>query len=216
MQIRRANTRGYIPHSYLGQDNYQSYRSFSCMSYQDPEYLGWGPVKTINDDRTQPGFKTAWHEHCNLDILNYMIQGQCRHYDNLGNDNIASRGQIQHFWCGDSIWHELSNESDRENRYLQIWIEPNSLVTERDPSYRLIDKGLEFGKIPVQFKNSRLEVYAGVLDQNCLTNNSYLLVLEGELAVNGVKLDAGDAAAIDQQVLVEIIDCPHIILFEIQ
>ena len=214
MQIRKSNTRGYIPRSYLGQDNYQSYRSFSCMSYQDPAHMGWGPVKTINDDHTKPGFKTAWHEHCNLDILNYMIQGECRHYDNIGNNNVASRGQIQHFWCGDSIWHELSNDSNTENRYLQIWIEPNSIVNERQATYQLINKGLEFGKIPIEFKNSRIEVYAGILDQNCLTANSYLLVLEGELMIDGIRLESGDAATIDSQVLVEPIGGVHIILFE--
>lgn len=216
MLIRKSNTRGFIPRSYLGEENYQSYRSFSCMSYQDPDHMGWGPVKTINDDLTKSGFKTAWHEHCNLDILNYMIQGECRHRDNIGNDNIAGRGQIQHFWCGDSIWHELSNESSSDNRYLQIWIEPNSIVPERTPSYQLINKGLEFGKIPVNFKNSRIEVYAGILDQNCITHNSYLLVLEGELTINGIKLESGDAATIDQQVLLEPAGSAHIILFEIQ
>ena len=214
MQIRKSNTRGYIPRSHQGLDNYQSYRSFSCMSYQDPDHLGWGPVRTINDDRTKPGFKTAWHEHCNLDILNYMIQGQCRHRDNIGNDNIAQRGQIQHFWCGDSIWHELSNESESDNRYLQIWIEPNGIVSDRSASYQLIDKGLEFGKIPVEFKNSKIEVYAGILNQNFLTENSYLLVLEGQIMIDGVRLESGDAATIGSQVLVESISNAHIILFE--
>ena len=54
MKIRPANTRGYIPRSWKDEDNYQSYRSFSCMSYQDSNYKNWGPVITINDDRTKP------------------------------------------------------------------------------------------------------------------------------------------------------------------
>lgn len=216
MKIRPANTRGYVPRSYLDQNNYESYRSFSCMSYQDPAHLGWGPIKTINDDRTKPGFKTAWHEHKNLDILNYMITGQCRHYDNIGNNNVATRGQIQHFWCGQSIWHELSNDSDQDNRYLQIWIEPNVIVTDLQPQYQLINKDLSFSRIPVDFKNTRIEVWAGCLDQNCITSNSYLLVLEGELIINSININEGDAVTIDSEVLITPIGTPHIILFELQ
>ena len=214
MQIRPANTRGFIPKSHLGLDNYQSYRSFSCMSYQDPDYLGWGPIQTINDDRTKPGFKTAWHEHQDLDILNYMIRGKCRHRDNIGNDNVASSGQIQHFWCGDSICHELSNETDQDSRYLQIWIGPNVIVRDREPTYQLINKDLSFGKLPIEFKNTKIEVWAGLLGQNCLVSNSYLLVLEGELMINDTKINEGDAVTIDSEVLIIPIGEPHIILFE--
>lgn len=214
MKIRPSNTRGYIPRSHLDKDNYQSYRSFSCMSYQDPNYLGWGPIKTINDDRTRPGFITAWHEHKHLDIINYMIKGKCRHRDNIGNDNTANHNQVQHFWCGSSIWHELSNETDEDSRYLQIWIEPNVVVSDLTPSYDIITRAPGFNKLPIEFKNTKIEVYAGNLDQNCLTKNSYLLILEGECYVNNVKLSEGDAVDIDQEVLIQPIDEPHIILFE--
>jgi redox-sensitive bicupin YhaK (pirin superfamily) len=186
------------------------------MSYQDPRYLGWGPIKTINDDRTRPGFKTAWHEHKNLDILNYMIRGECRHYDNIGNDNVASRGQIQHFWCGDSIWHELSNESEQDNRYLQIWVEPNIIVADRQAQYQLINKDMTFGKVPIEFKNTRIEIWAGLLDQNCLANNSYLLVLEGAVMINNIMVNEGDAVTIDSETLIMPIGKPHLILFEMQ
>ena len=37
-------------------------------------YINWGPIKTINDDRTEPGFETMWHEHKNLDILSYVVR----------------------------------------------------------------------------------------------------------------------------------------------
>lgn len=213
MKIRPANTRGFLPTSRLGENNYQSYRSFSCMSYQDPEYLGWGPVVTINDDRTQPGFVTAWHEHIGLDILNYMVRGECRHRDDKGNDNTAHAGQVQHFWCGPSIYHELSNEGNKPARYLQIWIQPNSFTFE-PTSYQLIDREPGFAPLPIKFKNSMIEVWAGNLDQNLLTQNSYLLVLEGSCKVNDVTLNEGDAVEITEA-LVTPIDNPHLILFEL-
>lgn len=186
------------------------------MSYQDSEYINWGPIRTINDDRTKPGFVTAWHEHVGLDIINYMIDGQCRHVDNIGNDNVATIGQIQHFWCGKSIWHELSNVGQQDSRYLQIWIEPNQLVEDQTPSYQLIDRAPGFAPLPISFKNTKLQIWAGELDQNLETNNfSYLLVLTGSCLINGTLLNAGDAVDIDQISLVQPIGVPHLILFEL-
>ena len=215
MKIRPANTRGYIPTSRLGLDNYQSYRSFSCMSYQDPNYINWGPVVTINDDRTKPGFVTAWHEHKGLDIINYMISGTCRHRDDKGNDYTAQAGEIQHFWCGDSIWHELSNESTEPARYLQIWIQP-TLIENSTATYQNLCREEGFAPLPIKFKNERIEVWAGNLDQNCITQNSYLLVLEGSCTVNGVQLNEGDAVDLFmEQGFIEPISEPHLLLFEL-
>lgn len=213
MKIRPADTRGFIPTSREGKDNYQSYRSFSCMSYYDPKYTNWGPVVTINDDSTRPGFVTAWHEHCGMDIINYMISGKCTHKDNIGNDNTATVGQVQHFWCGKSIWHELSNETDEPARYLQIWIQPNLLVYD-PPTYQIFDRAPGFAQLPIQFKNTKIEVWAGLLDQNMLTQNSYLLVLEGSCKVDGIVLAQGDSVEINNS-LVEPVGIPHLLLFEL-
>lgn len=216
MKIRPADTRGFVPASRLGNDDYQSYRSFSCMNYYDPKYTNWGPVVTINDDRTRPGFVTAWHEHCGLDIINYMVRGECRHRDDQGNDNIAHAGQVQHFWCGTGIWHELSNESTEPARYLQIWICPDTIDWDRTPEYNFIERDPGFAPLPIKFKNSKFGVWAGKLDQNLETNDfSYLLILEGSCMVNGVLLNEGDAVEIDQVSLVVPIGIPHLILFEL-
>lgn len=217
MKIRRADTRGYIPKSWKDEDNYTSYRSFSCMSYQDPNYMGFGPLRTINDDTTQPGFITTWHEHKNLDIINYMIKGQCRHVDNLGNDRVAGVGQIQHFWCGDGIWHHLTNDTEEENRYLQIWIEPNGIVNEREPFYEFLEKSTEFSPVPVVWKNNRVEVWGGILTQSLMTSGmSYVLVLEGTCHANGELLNTGDAVETFDPTLIAPGDGCHIILFELK
>jgi len=213
MKIRPANTRGVVQPNHL--PLLTSYRSFSCMSYKDPRYVRWGPIIAINDDRTKPGFVTVWHEHVNLDILNYMIKGKCRHIDDKGNDNTAESGQIQHFWCGTSMWHELRNDFNEDSRYLQIWIEPNTLA---DPAftYELINKGTKFSQIPVRFKNDSIEIWAGICDEGFDTQSSYLLVLEGSCIVNGIQLDEGDAVEIYEPATVLAIGQPHLLLFELK
>lgn len=185
------------------------------MSYQDSNYMNWGPVVTINDDRTKPGFITTWHEHIGLDILNYMIRGKCRHMDDKGNDNTASENQVQHFWCGPSMYHHLSNESDSDNRYLQIWIMPN--IPNNSPmTYQVFDREPGFSKLPIQFKNKFIEVHAGNLDRDFeVTTHSYLLVLEGSCKVNDMILNEGDAIDIDDFATISPIDTPHLIMFQL-
>jgi redox-sensitive bicupin YhaK (pirin superfamily) len=214
MKIRPASTRGFIPQSWQGEDTYQSYRSFSCMSYQDPEYTNWGPVVTINDDRTKPGFITTWHEHQGLDIINYMVKGLCRHKDDKGHDNTATAGQVQHFWCGPGIYHSLSNESTENSRYLQIWIMP-AVPTDSPTTYQIFDRDPRFAKLPIEFKNTFIEIWAGELDYSMdVTTNSYLLVLEGSCKVNDIELNEGDALDIDSFATITPSGTAHIILFE--
>lgn len=194
MKLRPAATRGYIPNSRLGEDNFESYRSFDFEGYKSGIYLNWGPIITINDDRTKPGFITGHHEHRNLDILSYVVRGQVHHKDNLGNELQAQPGQVQHMSCGTGIWHTEGNTSDDLNRYLQIWITPNQFLPNWVPDYRLITRNPTFSKLPLELKNTHIEVWSGNLEGEYLVDSwSYLLVLEGKCSVGDFQLHEGDA-----------------------
>ena len=216
MKIRRNSERGYIPHSRLGEDNFESYRSFSFEKYQDPKYQSWGPIRTINDDRADPGFITRHHEHVGLDILSYVVKGQVHHKDNLGNELQAQQGQVQWMSCGTGIWHTEGNTSDKPNRYLQIWIMPNKIAPIWEPKYTLITRAPGFAKLPLELQNTQLEVWAGNLDCSMGIANSYLLVLEGSIRVGNTVLTEGDSIDTEQEyVTVEPIGTPHLLLFEL-
>jgi redox-sensitive bicupin YhaK (pirin superfamily) len=178
--------------------------------------MGWGPVITINDDRAQPGFITGHHEHKGLDILSYVVKGQVHHNDNLGNELQAKEGQVQWMSCGAGIWHTEGNTSDTPNRYLQIWIMPNKIAHTWTPSYKLITRPQSFAKLPLELQNTELEVWAGILDCKLGTTNSYLLVLEGSIRVGDNVLTEGDSIDTEgDYVIVEPIDNPHLLLFEL-
>lgn len=214
MKIRPANTRGKVRPPRTGL--LTSYRSFSFEGYQNPRYINWGPIKTINDDRTEPGFVTRWHEHKNLDILSYVVRGEVYHKDNLGNELIARPGQVQHMWCGDSIWHSEANKGTEENRYLQIWIMHNEPQPNSTAKYQLVDRKEEFSKLPIDYANKNIEIWAGVCNDGFDTQSSYLLVLEGSCTVNGIQLNEGDAVEIYEPATVLAIDRPHLLLFELK
>jgi redox-sensitive bicupin YhaK (pirin superfamily) len=215
MNLRPANTRGYIPHNRLGEDNFQSYRSFDFEGYQSGIYHNWGPIITINDDRAQPGFITGHHEHKKLDILSYVVRGRVHHKDNLGNELQAQAGQVQHMSCGSGIWHTEGNISDKPNRYLQIWIMCNQLVYDWQPKYTLITREPGFHKLPVELKNTKLEIWCGELDREYEVDcYSYLLVLDGTCSVDEFILEEGDSLEIDKYSTIIPKDNPHIILFK--
>lgn len=216
IKIRKNNERGYARPPRTGL--IESYRSFSFEGYQDPNYIHWGPIKTINDDRADPGFVTTWHEHKNLDILSYVIKGEVYHKDNLGNELIAVPGQVQHMWCGNSIWHSEANRGSITNRYLQIWIMyPNNYVPEdMTPKYTLVERSPTFAPLPITYANKNITIYAGTMEDDVINDSiAYLLVLEGMCKINGELLEEGDSAELYQQVVIERIGNCHILLFEL-
>ena len=200
-------TRGHLQAGWI-----ESRRTFSNNSYWDPKYTNWGNLRVINDDVQQPGNMVPNHEHKNYDILGYMVAGELEHKDSLGNVNRAVPGQIQHMWCGSSIWHTEASVGSVPARYLQIWITPKQQYVDTTPYYEIIDKDLNFGPIIVDLKQN-LQISAGVLTNTITTTNSYLYVVSGTCTVNGVELHQGDGAELDSATIIPI-NSPHLLLFE--
>jgi redox-sensitive bicupin YhaK (pirin superfamily) len=139
------------------------------------------------------------------------------HKDNLGNELQAQAGQVQHMSCGSGIWHTEGNISKDPNRYLQIWIMSNQLNFDWQPKYTLITREPGFKKLPAEFKNTKIEVWCGTLEEpydvDCL---SYLLVLEGSCSVDEFDLQEGDALEITKPVTISSSDRAHLILFKLK
>jgi len=212
MQVRKNDTRGYVVHP---EKLITSYRSFSCMSYQNPNYNGWGPVITINDDRAEPGFTTPWHPHRDLDIISYIIKGEMIHEDNLGNKLTAKVGQLQHMWCGDEIHHTEGNPGTETSRYLQIWIQPGFVCTEK-PYYELVERDMNYGILPIKWKNPNIVVSGGILNDTITVSNSYVLVLEGSCTVADRTLEEGDSCELLESVTVVPNGYTHLLTFTIK
>lgn len=207
MKLRPANTRGRMKKSWI-----ESLRTFSNNDYWNPKYMNWNCLKVINDDTQQPGGMVPNHEHKNYDILGYVVEGELEHTDSLGNVTRARAGQIQHMWCGKSIWHTEKCIGDTPARYLQLWITPNRNLNST-PSYQVIDKGPEFSTIPVEF-NQDITVKGGILSTEYATQKSYLYVVSGSCTINGQTLSQGDGAELYNETIIPI-GSPHLLLFEL-
>ena len=184
------------------------------MSYNDKKYKNFGPLHTLNDDILFPGYTIPKHEHKRLDILGYLIDGQLEHWDSCGSLNEASVGQVQHMWCGESIWHTEKCISETPARYLQIWFTPNQIVPA--PYYEIYNRpSNEFTPLNIKFKND-MTVRAGLLTTQYTTSTvfkAYLYVISGSCQVGDQHLNEGDGGELFDETIVPKTS-PHIMLFE--
>ena len=118
-------------HSVL--DWLESWHSFSFAGHHDPDWMGFGPLRVINDDTIAAGRGFGMHSHHDMEIITVMIEGELQHQDSEGNSGVIQAGDVQRMSAGTGIMHSERNESEQTCRLLQIWIEPSRLALE--PAY---------------------------------------------------------------------------------
>jgi redox-sensitive bicupin YhaK (pirin superfamily) len=103
----------------------ESWHSFSFAGHHDPNWMGFGPLRVINDDTISAGRGFGMHSHRDMEIITVMIEGELHHQDSAGNHGVIRAGDVQRMSAGTGIMHSEINESEQACRLLQIWIEPS-------------------------------------------------------------------------------------------
>ena len=230
MEIRRASERGHAQHGWL-----DSFHSFSFADYHDPDHMGFGPLRVINEDRVQPGMGFGTHGHRDMEIITYVLAGKLEHKDSIGTGSVIAPDDVQAMSAGRGVRHSEFNPSpDEPTHFLQIWIEPN--VNGIEPRYqqthianddkrgtlRLIASpdGAE-GSVQIR-QDAR--VYAALLAGEDAVSHAvapgrrvYVHVVRGSADVNGTALSAGDAAKIEDETTVRVdrATAAEILLFDL-
>ena len=217
LELRKSDDRGHANHGWL-----DSYHSFSFADYYDPQHMGFGPLRVINDDRIDAGAGFGTHGHRDMEIITYMLEGELEHKDSMGTGSVIRPGDVQRMSAGKGVQHSEFNHS-KENgvHLLQIWIQPN--VTGILPSYE--EKRFEHSEKVGRFRlvaspdgdngsvviHQDARMYAGLFetDQSAeipLAANrlAYVHMARGSAVVNGQTLAAGDALKLSDEALLRI------------
>lgn len=206
LEVRRSDERGFADHGWL-----QSYHSFSFADYYDPANMGFSALRVINDDTVAPGTGFGMHGHRDMEIITYILDGALAHKDNMGNGSVIRPGDVQRMSAGTGVLHsEFNHEKAASTHLLQIWIEPNQrgirpgyeekhfAPAEKRGRLRLIaSHDAREGSVKI---HQQADLYAGLFDGAehfelpvAAGRRLYVHLAQGELTVNGQRLQGGDA-----------------------
>lgn len=121
--IHRSNSRGFADHGWL-----KSSHSFSFASYYNPDRMGFGLLRVLNDDQVAASRGFATHPHQNMEIVSIPLAGSLRHKDSEGNETVIKDGEVQIMSAGTGVRHsEYNHSGSHEVNFLQIWVMPEKV-----------------------------------------------------------------------------------------
>ena len=205
IEVRKANERGYADHGWL-----RSFHTFSFADYHDPEHMGFGALRVINEDRINPDTGFGTHGHRDMEIISYVLEGELAHKDSIGNGSAIVPGDVQRMSAGTGVRHSEYNHAKTVTHFLQIWIEPGERGIPPGYEQKHFDAASKRGRLRLIVSPDASEgsvkihqdarVYAALIDgaekaTHTLAKGrrAFVHVARGELAVNGKALSAGDA-----------------------
>lgn len=217
LRIRHSSERGQADHGWL-----KARHSFSFGDYYDPANMGFSVLRVINEDVVAPGTGFGMHGHRDMEIITYILEGELRHADSMGNGAVIRRNEVQVMTAGSGVRHsEVNPSSTQPVHLLQIWITPG----ERDltPAYaqKLFDPVAQRGRLQLLAAPEGSEgslvihqdarVYAALLDGDETLaialrpeRKGYLHVAAGSLLVQDMLLQAGDALEVSDETRLDL------------
>jgi redox-sensitive bicupin YhaK (pirin superfamily) len=208
--LHLSKDRGHADHGWL-----KANHSFSFAGYYDPNRVHFGVLRVLNDDTVAAGMGFGMHPHDNMEIITIPFSGTLAHKDSMGNTGTIRFGEIQVMSAGSGITHSEFNHSQTEPVTLfQIWLFPNKKnVTPRydQISYDKEKMHNEWLQIISPYPDDEGSwihqvawFYMGKFDDGFSTtytikndqNGVYLMVIEGEIEVEGQVLHQRDALGI--------------------
>lgn len=229
LEIRKSDERGVGEHGWLN-----SRHSFSFANYYDPEHMGFGPLRVINEDRVKAGYGFGEHSHNNMEIISYVLDGALEHKDSMGNGSIIHYGDVQRMSAGTGVRHSEFNPSQTEDvHFLQIWIMPAKNGIEPSYEEKHFDAESKKGKWRLIASPDGSEgsvvvhqdalIFASILSEDDTLEYyleelryGYLHVARGSVTVNGLELNAGDAIKVykEPKIVVTTEDEAEILWFD--
>ena len=210
IQLIKSNERGHAEHGWL-----DSYHTFSFADYYDPAHTNFRALRVINEDWVAPEMGFGMHPHRDMEIITYVVSGELRHRDSMGNTAVMSAGDVQRISAGTGIQHSEMNDSTKEPVHLlQIWIMPDHKGAKPDYAEKsfaqaetgrlhlIASKSGRDGSVPI---NQDTDLFLGKLQPGDNAHHSlvagrhaWVQLIQGEIDANGTRLTSGDAIALSE------------------
>jgi quercetin 2,3-dioxygenase len=201
-----------------------TYHHFSFAEYYDPSRVNFGPLRVFNDDVIQPGTGFDFHQHQDMEIVTYVIEGELEHKDSLGNQGIIKPGEIQRMSAGTGVLHsEFNHSNEKPLRLLQIWLVSDTRGLKPSWEQKKYTKDDRKNKLlpVISPKNSNQKDRLAISqDATFYISNlgtgkdlsyipksdriTYLFVIEGKVALNDKVLYTRDIAQIENEEILKI------------
>lgn len=211
MITHSSDSRGLADHGWL-----KSRHTFSFADYYNPQRMGFGVLRVINDDSVAPGMGFGRHPHRDMEIISIPLEGELKHQDSEGNSAIIKKGEVQIMSAGTGIIHSEFNASSSEAvKFLQIWVLPEkrsikprygqkdfSQVDKRNKLITVVSPDGRDGSLVINqnafFSLSEIESGNVVTyEKKSEGNGVYIFVLSGIVEVEGNILNARDGLGIE-------------------
>src|SRR6266496_2273104 len=209
--LHKADSRGHADHGWLN-----AHHSFSFAGYHDPERIHFGALRVLNDDIVAGGMGFGAHPHDNMEIISIPTVGELEHKDNMGTKQVIRQGDVQVMSAGTGIQHSEKNKNnDKEVKFFQIWVFPDKKNVEPRYDQKTFSDSDKHNKLltvvsPIGTDDGGVQIHQdawfslGKLDKDFSTsyqlknkdNGVYAFVIEGDVTVNGEKLNRRDGLGI--------------------
>jgi quercetin 2,3-dioxygenase len=229
--VRQAAERGVANFGWL-----DSRHTFSFGHYYDPDHMGFGALRVINEDRVAPGGGFDTHGHEDMEIISYVLDGALEHKDSIGTGSVIRPGDVQVMSAGTGIRHSEFNHSKKEPvHFLQIWVLPDrkglaprydqKTFADAEKRDRLRLVGSPDGRDGSIVIHQDAEIYDALLSRDHAVSHdlkagrkSWIQVVRGAVEVNGKAAAAGDGVAVEDEAVVSIAaraDDSHVLVFDL-
>ncbi len=231
IQIRRSEDRGKANHGWL-----DSRFSFSFADYYDPEYIQFRGLRVINEDWVSAGKGFGMHPHRDMEILTWVRSGKLEHADTMGNRRTIEPGELQAMSAGSGLYHSEYNPSpDQPVHLFQIWIMPEKRGIQPTYDQKTFSPAGRKGKFQViasqdgEGGSLGMNADARFLVADLATGDQtkyevesgrgvYLQTASGSVVLNGISLNEGDGAMIEDEaeIAIQASTDAHLLLFDLK
>ena len=226
-----------LPKENMGTSNLgwlESRFHFSFAEYRNHDNVNFGVLRVLNDDIIHPDSGFDMHEHHDMEIVSYVVNGEITHKDSIGNMEVLKRGEVQYMSAGTGIVHaEYNKNASQDLRLLQMWIIPpkkglrtvygsHQYKKEQRENKLLNIVSSKEGSAAVKLHQD-VNIFVSEIEEGkslkfIIGKNRqvYFVQIEGSSSINGVVLGYGDAMEVIQELSLDIksLKNSHILFIE--